>query len=344
MASSDLRYGSNTQNTSKYMQDLLNEFIKMPHGVFDETRKKILDVTIGAVHPIECWEMLPGSDAYINYDLQLITKNPTIKRLLTSMKAELRVYQADYNDCWEAWNNFITKGRSGKVSTSIPYVDLSLGNEEITTSLPYNPLESLSLQPCYYLGKDEEGQKFSVAHNQKVQLVANSQPSGKVGGTFANAKKVLKTSALPLVLYNKIVKKFLNPNLLSENPHWYPENENNDMILPYSATGAVTTSDYDNPTKPFVPGESLDHPSARKDSNNEYQSYPWLNVLQYAQRRGDMFNSGSPFPDLIRGDVPTMQILNANLDFSNAVADKALIYRSNYYLGVGVNKNDKSDS
>ena len=28
MASSDLRYGSNTQNTSKYMQDLLNEFNK----------------------------------------------------------------------------------------------------------------------------------------------------------------------------------------------------------------------------------------------------------------------------------------------------------------------------
>ncbi len=348
MASSDLRYGTNTQNTSKYMQDLLNEFTKMPHGVFDETRKKIMDITIGAIHPIECWEMLPGSDAYLNYDLQLLTKNPTLKRLLTSMKAELRVYQINYNDCWEAWNNFITKGRSGKVSTSIPYVDLSLGNPLITTSLPYNPLESLSLQPCVYLAKDENGKKFSVQYNQQVQNVSDCQLSGKTGSSFENVQPVLKTSALPLVLYNKIVKKFQNPNLLSNNPHWYPENENNDMILPYSATGPVTTSDYYNPTKQFIPGESEINPGQNIGANNEYQSYPWLNVLYYAQRRGDMFNSGSPFPDLIRGDTPTLQVLNAKINWDNTIADSNMVEHLNkigtaflgfrregeYYLGA----------
>lgn len=340
MASSDLRYGSNTQNTSKYMQDLLNEFTKMPHGVFDETRKKIMDVTVGAIHAIECWEMLPGSDAYINYDLQLITKNPTVKRLLTSMKAELRVYQVNYNDCWEAWNNFITKGRSGKVSTSIPYVDLSLGNPLITTSLPYNPLESLSLQPCVHIAKDDEGKKFTVQFNQKVQKVSDCQYSGKTASNFENVKKVLKTSALPLVLYNKIAKKYQNPNLLSDNPHWYPENENNDMILPYSSTGAVTTSDYYNPTKEFVIGESEVDPNQKLDGVNGYQSYPWLNVLYYAQRRGDMFNSGSPFPDLIRGDTPTLQVLNSTLDWSKAVPDVVGRAEATGMLGVAPYKGD----
>lgn len=343
MASSDLRYGTNTQNTSKYMQDLLNEFTKMPHGVFDETRKKIMDVTVGAIHPIECWEMLPGSDAYLNYDLQLITKNPTLKRLLTSMKAELRVYQVNYNDCWEAWNNFITKGRSGKVSTSIPYVDLSLGNSQVTTSLPYNPLESLSLQPCVYLGKDDGGQKFTVIHNQQVQRVDDCQYSGKTSPNFQGVKNVLKTSALPLVLYNKICKKYQNPNLLSNNPHWYPENENNDMILPYSATGAVTTSDYYNPTKVFEIGKSSAYPNQEKDSTGEYQSYPWLNVLQYAQRRGDMFNSGSPFPDLIRGDTPTLEVLNGKVDFTNSIVDTPLQYSSTRFVGLGTNKDDDTD-
>ena len=335
MASSDLRYGTNTQNTSKYMQDLLNEFNKMPHGVFDETRKKIMDVTVGAIHAIECWEMLPGSDAYINYDLQLITKNPTIKRLLTSMKAELRVYQVNYNDCWEAWNNFITKGRSGKVSTSIPYVDLSLGNPLLTTSLPYNPLESLSLQPCVHIAKDDEGKKFTVQFNQKVQKVSDCQYSGKTASNFESVKNTLKTSALPLVLYNKIAKKYQNPNLLSNNPHWYPENENNDMILPYSATGPVTTSDYDNPTKQFILGESEIDPNQKLDGVNGYQSYPWLNVLYYAQRRGDMFNSGSPFPDLIRGDTPTLQVLNSTLDWSKAVPDIPGRLDSQGMLGIG---------
>ena len=73
-----VRYGTNTQNTSKYMEDLLNEYIKMPHGVFDESRRKIMDVTPYAIHPVECWEMLPGSDAYLQYDIQLLSKNPTI--------------------------------------------------------------------------------------------------------------------------------------------------------------------------------------------------------------------------------------------------------------------------
>ena len=340
MASSDLRYGTNTQNTSRYMQDLLNEFNKMPHGVFDETRKKIMDVTIGAIHAIECWEMLPGSDAYINYDLQLITKNPTIKRLLTSMKAELRVYQVNYNDCWEAWNNFITKGRSGKVSTSIPYVDISLGNSLVTTSLPYNPLESLSLQPCVYMGSNSD--KFSVICNSGVRQVAESQYSGKTSPNYEGVKKVLKTSALPLVLYNKICKKFQNPNLLSDNPHWYPENENNDMILPYSVTGPVTTSDYYNPTKEFQLGSSQVSPNQVKDSNGEYQSYPWLNVLQYAQRRGDMFNSGSPFPDLIRGDTPTLQVLNAKLDWSDAVLSSNDYIEATHFIGLGHNSDNKS--
>ena len=31
------RYGTNSQNTSKYMTYLLNEFIKMPKGVFNLT-------------------------------------------------------------------------------------------------------------------------------------------------------------------------------------------------------------------------------------------------------------------------------------------------------------------
>ena len=315
MASSDLRYGTNTQNTSKYMQDLLNEFNKMPHGVFDETRKKIMDVTVGAIHPIEVWEMLPGSDAYLNYDLQLITKNPTIKRLLTSMKAELRVYQVNYNDCWEGWNNFITKGRSGKVSLSIPYVDLSLGNKVLTTSLPYNPLESLSLQPCIHLAKDVDGKKFTVQYNQQVQQITDCQSSGKTKYTadsdFEKLKNVLKTSALPLVFYNKIVKKYLNSNLMSDNLHWYPENENNDMILPYSVTGPVTTSDYYNPKQKFDIVGSVANPS------NDLNSYPWLNVLYYAQRRGDMFNSGFPFPDLIRGDIPIVDSIVGHINWDD---------------------------
>ena len=346
--SENMRYGTNSTNTSKYMTDLLNEFVKMPKGVFNLSRRKIQDVAPYAITPIESWEMLPNSDVYLKYDISMLSKNPTVKRLLSGMNAELRVYKINYNDTWEGWNNFITKGRSGKVSKSIPYVDLSLGSDNVTTSLPYNPMECLRHAPTVFLatGGTSDINKFSFDYNVGVKAVANCQTSGKTGiSTLAGLKAstAMRVSALPYVLYNKIVKEYQNSNLLQNNPHWYPENENHDMILPYSASGAVTTSDYDNPTKAFVNGTSeelINAVNTGTDDSPVYESYPWLNVLQYAQRKGDYFNTGSPFPDLIRGDIPTLQVLNASINWDNVLASSAGS-SSNITHIVGLDTNKK---
>ena len=326
------RYGTNSSNTSKYMTDLLNEFIKMPKGVFNLNRRKIQDVTPYAITPIESWEMLPNSDVYLKYDIQMLSKSPTLKRMLSGMNAELRVYKINYNDCWEGWNNFITKGRSGKVSKSIPYVDLSLNSADVTTSLPYNPMECLRHAPSVFLADGGTGgiNKFTFDKNVGVQLTSTLQSSGKTGiNTLSTLKSstAMRVNALPYVLYNKIVKEYQNSNLLQNNPHWYPENENHDQILPYSSTGAVTTSDYDNPTKAFVSGTSrvlCDAVNTGTDDSPSYESYPWLNVLQFSQRKGDYFNTGSPFPDLIRGDVPTLETVNQYINWDNVFPDSVL--------------------
>ena len=348
------RYGTNSSNTSKFMTDLLNEFIKMPKGVFNLTRRKIQDVTPYAITPIESWEMLPNSDVYLKYDIQMLSKNPTVKRLLSGMNAELRVYKANYNDCWEGWNNFITKGRSGKVEKSIPYVDLSLGSGSLSTpvctSLPYNPMECLRHAPTVFLATGGTGDinKFTFDYNVGVKAVSSLQSSGKTGISTLSALQLstaMRINALPYVLYNKIVKEYQNSNLLQNNPHWYPENENHDMLLPYSSTGAVTTSDYDNPTKAFVSGTSeelINAVNSGTDDSPVYESYPWLNVLQYAQRKGDYFNTGSPFPDLIRGDIPTLQVLNGTIDWSNVVSTVSNKGGSVHgILGIGVTQEDK---
>lgn len=321
------RYGTNSQNTSKYMTDLLNEFIKMPKGVFNLTRRKIQDVAPYAITPIESWEMLPGSDVYLKYDIQMLSKNPTIKKLLSGMQAELRVYKVNYNDCWEGWNNFITKGRSGKVAKTIPYVDLSLHSDSCTTSLPYNPMECLRHAPCVFLGKGGTGDinKFTFDYNHGCYPVQNLQLSGKTGIENLSGLKestAMRINALPYVFYNKIVKEYQNSNLLQNNPHWYPENENHDQILPYSTTGAVSTSDYDNPKAIFNSASShllIDAVNTGTEDAPIYPSYPWLNVLQFAQRKGDYFNTGSPFPDLIRGDIPTINMLNASINWDKVV-------------------------
>lgn len=354
--SDSIRYGTNSHNTSKYMQDLLNQFIKMPKGVFNLNRRKIQDVAPYAITPIESWEMLPNSDVYLQYDIQMLSKNPTLKRMLSGMNAELRVYKVNYNDCWEGWNNFITKGRSGKVSKSVPYVDLSLGSNDVTTSLPYNPMESMRHAPTVFLAKGGEGDinKFTFDENVGVKLVSGLQSSGKTGITTLEILKkstAMRVNALPYVAYNKIVKEYQNSNLLQDNPHWYPEDENHDMILPYEATGPVTTSDYFNPTKPFVRGTSQEKINSVNTGTSDspvYESYPWLNVLQYSQRKGDYFNTGSPFPDLIRGDTPTIETIAGTINWDDVIFPRTAFPGNPNYeqinlklLGVG-STSDKS--
>ncbi len=310
------RYDTNTQNTSKYMQDLINEFNQMPRGVFDETRRKTFDIGLYDIVPIECWEMLPNSEAYLQYDIQMLTKNPTIKRLLSSMKVELRVYKCNYNDLWNGWNNFITKGRSGKVSKSIPRLAWNLNFPKHSTCLPYNPAFYLNLAPAIHCSKTDV---FSKEGNQGLQNIENIQPSG-LGGNSVLINKSLKISALPFVMYNKIAKKYQSPNLLQENPYWYPENEDHDQYLPYDCPELVSTSDYYHPDVPAT-DESTFTPNVQKTSTGDYSSRPWLNVLWKAQRKGDYFNTGSPFPDLIRGDVPTLSLLEASLTPINGSID-----------------------
>lgn len=320
------RYDTNTQNTSKYMQDLINEFNQMPKGAFDETRRKTLDVGLYDIIPIECWEMLPNSEAYVTYDIQMLTKNPTIKRLLSSMKAELRVYKCNYNDLWNGWNNFITKGRSGKVSKSIPSIDWSLGRNGYTTSLPYNPAFYLNIAPAVYASKDNI---FAKEENKSLQPITKLQSSG-LTGNITNLNESIKISALPFVMYNKIAKKYQSPNLLQDNPYWYPENEDHDQYLPYDCPDLVTTSDYYNPN-PSATETSTFTPNVEKDTIGNYTSRPWLNVLWKAQRKGDYFNTGSPFPDLIRGDIPTLSLLEASLTPISATLDISNVMDESLY-------------
>ena len=332
------RYGTNSKDTSKWVKDMLNDFNKMPRGVFNLSHRKVFDTPIFGIVPFDTFEMLPNSEMYLKYDVQMLSKNPTVKRLLSGMHVELATYKIDFNDTWEGWNNFITKGRSGKVSKSIPYVDYSLGTDTHTTNLPYSPAFYMNMAPCVFLASDTDGAKFKFKPNTGVKPVSGLQSSGLTGiDTLAKLKSstAMRQSALPFVLYNKLCKKYQNSNLLQNNEHWYPENENHDNILPYEATGAVTNSTYDNPTKAFVPGTSIVYPSAEVDeTTQDCESYPWLNVLQLANRKGTYLNTGSPFPDLIRGDIPTLQMLNASLDFSKIFDNTSAISPSKFGINI----------
>lgn len=334
----DERYSNNNKGTSPALSHLLNEFSKMPRSTFNENRRKYFDAFPYAIIPVECFHMLPNSDVEVSYDVSVLAKNPTLRRVMSGCTVELATYRvAHNNDLWLAWNTFLTRGRSGKVSKSIPHVDFGLGNSAQTTLLPYSPYAYMNIVPSVFLGgtSDEDVNKWSIEANEGVHSINDVQLSGLTGLTKNNwyHSDALKTSALPGVMYCKVAKQFQNPNLLQGNPSWYPEDENHDTTLPYDLGGdpevsqGVTTCDHDHPKLVFDSTKHQVRPNevaAHLGTADKKGSAPWLNVLYYKQRRGNYFNTGSPFPDLIRGDMPTLDVVGSSINWDNVFLDPSV--------------------
>ena len=335
------RYESNLKNVSPVIEDLRNEFSRSPRGVHDLSYQADFDASDGWIIPIDYHELVPNSDLYLQYDVSLLSHNPTFRRLLSGASIELRTYKRNKMDSYKGWNNFVTRGRTGKVSKSLPYVDFLLGSTSNNSTFPYavctltphSPACYLGFGPSVFLGANPwntSPEFVKTMFAQRSMMYSKSNPeffsSDYVTGlsgltTFAQvaSSTALRINALPLVFYNAIVKEFQDKNLLINEQTgtfsaWQPENEDNDMILPYEATGACISSEFDNWNKPILDGDG---------QNVDMSSRPFLNILQHGNKRGDYFDTGSPFPDLLRGDVPTLSVLggsvNADLDFSDSV-------------------------
>lgn len=337
------RYESNLKNSSPVIDDLRNEYARMPRGVHDLTYRANFDASDGWIIPIDYHELVPNSDLYLSYDVGLLSHNPTFRRLLSGASIELRTYKRLKSDSWKGWNNFITKGRTGKVTKSLPYVDFNLHtmSEDSTSSYarttltPHSPACYLGFVPPVFLGVNDTNYSNFVksSYPQRIASHIKSNPpfnisnftTGLTGITSMQQiydSTALRINALPLVMYNSVVKEFLDLNLLIDESQgsyssWCPENEDDDMILPYSASGAISTSNFYNPTA----GLGTINPDI------SLTSQPYLNVLYRANKPGDIFDTGSPFPDLIRGDTPILSVLNSEItgsvsgsaDFSEVV-------------------------
>ena len=335
------RYESNLKASSPVIDDIRNEFRKMPRGVHDLTSHAIFDASEGWIIPFDYYELVPNSQLYLTYDISLLSHNPTFRRLLSGASIEVRVYKRNKNDSWEHWNNFITRGRDGKDSSTIPKLKLNLNSYSsgtdyyfTSTFAPHSPLCYLGLCPPRYFGEHDTYNSVPSS-----SFVKSSYPQHYA--TFANApaadrltsmvgalvpdddadSNALGISALPFVMLESINKEFVNWNILQSNSDLIKANENHQDILPYSVTGGfVTTSDYDAPTETLNTNDINATANALVYSTSQYatgrKSLSYLNVLRRADKRGDYFDTGSPFPDLLRGDVPTLDVREVYPHFS----------------------------
>lgn len=293
------RYNS-IDNTSPILKSLQNEKPKVKRSAFDFSNTVIGQLQLGAIIPIDLIRFVPNENFEVSYDLKILSRNPLLRKILTTQRCYVHTYIQYDRNMWEGAQNQKTRGYSGNISLDVPYISstgfwsaftpMSLANY---LGIPVNRYADFDKRSLLY---SYAGAKFSgpgdVANNSSDTSVVNVAPG--------------KVNALPFVMYQQVCRDyFFNANLLYNNKKWYPDNQHH-FILPYSA-GQVVFLDYDAPSQSNSSVNSryiIDGESPYYVPINDDNSPVFLPALHFRQRKGDRFTTALPFPDLIRGDIP----------------------------------------
>ena len=139
---------SNQNNTAPVISAMKNKDLPINRSFFDITCPISFDASIGAIIPFDVVETLPNSDYEIAYDILTITRNPLLRRLLSGMTVYIHTYACTYDDLWEGAPTFTTRGRSGKVTRTVPVTPTAYATSDDT---PVN-VSAHFHSPSAYLG------------------------------------------------------------------------------------------------------------------------------------------------------------------------------------------------
>ena len=111
---------------------------------------------IGAEMPIDVIKTIPD-DTFtdLEYYVNIVSRNPLSRDLRNGITVALHAYWSPCSELWEGWNNYITKGRSGKESLTVPrlfpyFKTKKEGNEWNTTLVPCSPADYMGVPIAQY--------------------------------------------------------------------------------------------------------------------------------------------------------------------------------------------------
>lgn len=303
------RYNS-LDNTSPVLKSMQDEKPKISRSSFDFSNVTIGQLFLGAIIPIDLIRFVPNEDLEVSYDLNIISRNPLVRKLLSTQRCYVHTYIQYDRNMWEGARNQKTKGYSGNINLQVPCIELKKGN--FSTSTPFSLSAWLGVPPMFY---DKSNPLTSY---KAIKDVTSS------GISSVNSYSDKETfNALPFVMYQQICRgKFFNSNVLFENKHFYPDNQDH-FILPYTVSSdnsvslpLVNVLDYYNPYDENIANYNYgaDGPVYVPENNSDTPVI--LDALHFRQRKGDRFSTALPFPDLIRGDIPyiDMTLVAKSLD------------------------------
>ena len=311
---------NNPNNTAPEVDPTKQKKPQIDKSDFDLSDVKYFKTLDGMIVPFDVFRVIPNSSYDISYSISAIMTNPYVKQLLSGKRAYVHVYHSNMSDLWEGAPEFFKKGRDFNTQLKIPTLNLAVGTRDSLSSG----------SPAAYMGLPVHYYDISTG---KTPL-ENIKPCDTTSATEITDYDNFEFSALPLVMYQQVYQAhYLNKNLVNDNTDWLPQVENH-FILPLEASGesvaklsydvtkaksySVTSGeDFDFNSELFVP-RNVDDVHVQTDSN-----MPFLNVMRFRQFKGDMFTSGSPFPDLIRGDTPVMSFndLTGTINWDDVIVD-----------------------
>lgn len=296
---------------------------------------------LGMLAPIDCFDVVPTEKLDMSVSAVLEFRNPTTRKLYNGFRTFFHCRYNRFIDLWEGARNFIDHGRSGKIDLSRPNAIYKvISTPDSSTELHANACTPMSLLNFLGLPPQVEQDKLTSSLSRsplrQFQCSVRDAKSGypsitNIGSSF---------SFFPadcLMAYQRNWRDFYaNKNLLQNNKLWFPDNEDH-FILSYACQNAVCIKYEDEDFSSYRSG-SVDttqreyqymnlvgsnfapnnlrtpEPNNPRTNASSYYDYdsPNLAGIKFVQMRGDRFTTASPFPDLIRGDIPVLELTEDN--------------------------------
>lgn len=287
---------------------------------FDISRITNLTADAGMIIPIDVFPVLPGDDLDIDTEMILDTL-PLTAPSLTKYKATVHWYYMKARDTWKGFKTFWTRGRTGNIEKTVPRIKVNHKSGEAT--LKYAGVEkSSNIYPsgfhsltAYLTGHPTS--KSGVPAEANTLIKKEYLPyTAKPKTTDSTWEALINTghkdlengddeiNAMPFVMYQSIVKNnYVNENLLQGNTALFPEEGDDDWILPYSAgvVNYIGRNETDNTNENLTSADwKFDYTGVYHNDDTRVR----LDLLRYAMFDDDYFTQGLPW--LQRGDTPPL--------------------------------------
>lgn len=296
----------------------------------------------GLLAPVLTMEVVPNEDIDIRAAALLEFRNPTSRQLFNSCRVFFHAYYNRLIDQWEGAKNWLDNGRSGKLNLSRPNLIYHSTFTDSGVSVEVDANTPMSLLNFMGLPASHMQDELTSSHDKQIPLrafqtsISHSETDEGVTTVYQKFDKLSEYvnyfPADACMAYQRNWRDYYsNKNLLQNNKFWFPDNEEH-FILSYDCEDAVCINYEDENLageNEDIVGNLLgasyntvdeDFASITPEPNNpntnldEYTfvQAPNLAAIKFRQFRGDRFVTASPFPDLIRGDIPTLQLTNDN--------------------------------